>query len=76
MGKRPDKTSQKDVLLKVTLPAGVKAIAAEKTVFKVKEGLFNISGSWNTLFPGGYCCWRPIQIMLSSDRKLNGEELT
>ena len=76
MGKRPDKTSQKDVLLKVTLPAGVKAIAAEKTVFKVKEGLFNISGSWNTLFPGGYCCWRPIQIMLSSDRKLNGEEMT
>ena len=35
MGKRPDKTPQKNVLLKVVLPPGVKAISGDKGVVKV-----------------------------------------
>ena len=75
MGKRPEKKFCKDVILKLTLPAGVKVFPAEKTTVKVSENTFDVSKEWAAHFPGGYCCWRPLQLMISAERPLNGEEM-
>ena len=76
MGKRPEKKKCKDVVLKLTLPPGVKVFPAEKTTVKLGEDTFDVSKEWEVLFPGGYCCWRPLQLMISAERPLNGEEMS
>jgi len=77
MIKREYGKSSGDVKLNLDLPEGVTVISAEKSIKPISSTSFNITTSFNATITrgGGFCCWRPILLMLQTDRKLNGETL-
>lgn len=66
---------QGNVKLHLDLPAGVRITGCDKAARIIDPSTVNITGSFNATITrgGGFCCWRPLMLMLETDRKLNGE---
>ena len=73
--KRDFSERQKDVKLHLHLPDGVKVSTVDKLAKVIMPNTVEITPAFNATITrgGGFCCWRPLMLMLETNRKLNGE---